>query len=111
MILKKKPQKTNVNAAYRTETESEQEELYLYTVKENNIDCVDRLNGDKHKIKMKVDTGDNGNIIPLRIYKKNIPTRRQQRNGKTDRHKKGVNYPMGSKRYKNTSKRVNDTEN
>ena len=64
-----------VNAAYRTETESEQE-LYLYTVKENNweeiftnIDCVDS-GGDKHKIKMKVDTGANGNIIPLKIYKK-----------------------------------------
>ena len=65
-----------MNAAYRIETESEQEELYLYTVKEfnieeifANIDCVDS-GGDKHKIKMKVDTGANGNIIPLRIYKK-----------------------------------------
>ena len=58
---------------------TEQKELYLYTVKENNIleifaniDCVDSV-GDKHKIKMKVDTGANGNIIPLRIYRKMYP--------------------------------------
>ena len=36
-----------------------------------NIDCVDS-NGDKQKMKMKVDTGANGNIIPLRIYKKKM---------------------------------------
>ena len=94
----------NVNAAYRRETESEQEELY--TVKENiiegvfaNIDWVDS-DRDKLKIKMKGDT--NGNIIPLRIYekkKKNVPTRRQQQNGKTERHKNGGNYPKGSKQY------------
>ena len=67
-----------MNAAYRIEKESEQE-LYLYTVKENsrekifaNIDYVDS-GGDKHKIKMKVDTGANGNIIPLRIYQKMYP--------------------------------------
>ena len=71
-----------MNTAYGIETEFEQEELYLYTVKENNrekiflnIDCVDS-GGDKHK--MKVDTGANGNIIPLRINKKNVPTRYQQ---------------------------------
>ena len=47
-------EKKNVNAAYRTETESEQEH-YLYAVKENNreeifanIDCVD-TDGDKTK--------------------------------------------------------------
>ena len=63
-----------MNAAYRTETESEQE-LCLYTTKENNrkeifanIDCVDS-GGNKHKIIIKVDTGDNLNIIPPRIYK------------------------------------------
>ena len=37
-----------------------------------NIDCVD-FGGDKHKIRMKVDTGANRNIIPLRIYKKIYP--------------------------------------
>ena len=52
---------------------------YFYTLKENNreeifanIDCVDS-DGDKHKIKMKVDTRANGNIIPFRIYKKIYP--------------------------------------
>ena len=68
-----------MNTASRTETESEQEELYFYTVKENNreeifanVVCVDS-GGDKHKIKMKVDTGANRNIIPLRIYKNMYP--------------------------------------
>ena len=60
MILKnKKNQNKQTNVAYRTETESEQEGLYLYTVEEDNreeifanIDCVDS-GEDKHKIKMK----------------------------------------------------------
>ena len=89
-----------MNTAYRTETESEQEELYLYTVKENNrelifanIDCVDS-DGDKHKIQK---------------LQKNLSTRRQQQNGKIDCHKKGDNYPMGSKRHENTSMWVNNT--
>lgn len=34
---------------------------------------TNNLYGRKHKIKMKVDTGVNGNIIPLRIYKKCAP--------------------------------------
>ena len=42
--------------------ENNREEIFT------NIDCIDS-DGDKHKIEMKVDTGANGNIIPLRIYK------------------------------------------
>ena len=69
------------------ETESEQEESYLYTVKENNreeiftnINRVDS-GGGKDKIKMKVDTGANRNIIPHRIYMKcthKMPVRKSE---------------------------------
>ena len=75
-----------MNAAYRTETEAEQEELYLSTVKENvreeifaNIDWVDS-GGDKHKIKMKVDTRAKHNSTEN--LQKNVPMRHQQQNGK-----------------------------
>ena len=37
-----------------------------------NIDWVDS-GGDKHKIKIKMDTRASGNIIPHRIYKKMYP--------------------------------------
>ena len=70
--------KKNVSAMYRDENNSETDSetgLLLFTVKENreevfaNIKCEDSR-GEKHKLRMKVDTGANGNIIPPRIYKK-----------------------------------------
>ena len=73
----------NVNATYKAESEHNQEDdLCLYNInKENgdyreeifaNIDCVDAEKRE-YKIKMKVDIGANGNIIPYRIYKKMNP--------------------------------------
>ena len=73
----------NVNATYKTESEHNQEDdLCLYTIiKENgdkkeeifaNIDCKDAEKRE-YKIKMKVDTEANGNIIPYRISKKMYP--------------------------------------
>ena len=72
-----------MNATYKAESEYNQEDdLCLYTInKENgdnreeifaNIDCKDAEKRE-YKIKMKVDTGANGNIIPYRIYKKMYP--------------------------------------
>ena len=46
--------------------ENDREEVFA------NINCQDSR-GEKHKIRMKVDTGANGNIIPHRIYKKMYP--------------------------------------
>ena len=72
----------NVNATYKVENEYKEEDLCLYTInKENgdnreeifaNIDCED-VEKREYKIKMKVDTGANGNIIPYMIYKKMYP--------------------------------------
>ena len=73
----------NVNATYKVENEyNKEDDLCLYTInKENgdnreeifaNIDCEDAEKRE-YKIKMKVDTGANGNIIPYRIYKKMYP--------------------------------------
>ena len=73
----------NVNATYKLENEyNKEDDLYLYTInKENsdnreeifaNIDCEDAEKRE-YRIKMKVDTGANGNITPYRIYKKCTP--------------------------------------
>ena len=62
-----------------------------------NIDSIN--SGDKPKIK--VDTEANGNMILLRIKKNNVPTRRQQQNGKTDCHLQ----------HENTAIRVNNIKN
>lgn len=83
--IKQNIEKKNVNATYKTEYDPDQQEedLYLNTIKNgdkifnyNNskeifaiINCQD-LYGKKHKIKMKTDTRADGNILPLRIYKK-----------------------------------------
>ena len=74
---KQDTKRKNGSAEYRDKTNSETDSetgLLLYTVKENNreevfvnINCEDSR-GEKHEIRMKVDTGVNGNIIPLRIY-------------------------------------------
>ena len=72
----------NVDATYKEENEYKEDDLCLYTInKENgdnreeifaNIDCEDAEKRE-YKIKMKVDTGANENIIPYRIYKKMYP--------------------------------------
>ena len=83
---KKKPTQISLQAGYETkkmyrdETNSETDSetgLLLYTVRENNREEVfaninyEGSRGEKHEIRMKVDTGANGNIIPLKIYQKN----------------------------------------
>ena len=71
-----------MDATYKVENEYKEDDLCLYTInKENgdnreeifaNIDCEDAEKRE-YKIKMKVDNEANGNIIPYRIYKKNVP--------------------------------------
>ena len=100
----------NVDATYKVENEYKEDDLCLYTInKENgdnreeifaNIDCEDAEKRE-YKIKMKVDTGANGNIIPYRIYKKNVPPKQLWQHRNTDQRKKGDNDSMGSKRYQN----------
>ena len=81
----------NVCATYRNETYSETG-LLSYTVKENNREDIfvnintEDSHGEKHKIRMKVDIGANGNIIPLRIYIKMYPQDISNGMGKTDYH-------------------------
>ena len=65
----------NVNATYKAESEDNQEDdLCLYTINKENDDNreeifanIDGEDAEKreYKIKMKVDTGANRNIIPL----------------------------------------------
>ena len=67
-----------MDATYKVENEYKEDDLCLYTInKENgdnreeifaNINCEDAERRE-YKIKMKVDTGANKNIIPYRIYK------------------------------------------
>ena len=71
-----------MNATYKVANEYKEDDLCLYTInKENgdnreeifaNIDCEDAEKRE-YRIKMKVDTGANGNIILYRIYKKMYP--------------------------------------
>ena len=71
-----------MDATYKVENGYKEDDLCLYTInKENgnnrekifaNKDCEDAEKRE-YKIKMKVDTGANGNIILYRIYKKMYP--------------------------------------
>lgn len=67
-----------------------------------NIDCED-AEKRKHKIKMKVDTGANGNIILYRIYKKMYSPKQLCKQRNTEQCKKRDNHSMGSKWYQNTA--------
>lgn len=74
-----------MNATYKTQYDPDQVDLYLNTIKTDKIfnynnskeifaitDCQD-LYGKKYKIEMNIEAEANRNILPLRIYKKNVP--------------------------------------